>query len=62
MKNMLKAISFLGLVLTIVPAFFVLSGALTWERHALYMLMGTLMWFGTAPFWMKANKDKAHVE
>ncbi len=62
MKSILKVISFAGLVLTIVPAFFVFSGALTWERHALYMLIGTVMWFGSAPFWMKENKSEAHVE
>ena len=53
MKNLLKIVSFTGLGLTVVPAFFVFSGAITWDLHATLMLIGTVLWFGTAPFWMK---------
>ena len=53
MKNVLKLGSFAGLALTVVPAFFVFAGAITWDLHAALMLIGTVLWFGTAPFWMK---------
>ena len=53
MKNLLKILSFTGLALTVVPAFFVFAGTITWNLHATLMLVGTVVWFGTAPFWMK---------
>lgn len=52
MKYLLKIGSFLGLALTVVPAFFVFSGALTWDIHAALMAAGALLWFVTAPFWL----------
>lgn len=55
MKPILKLLSGLGLALTVGPAFLVLSGALTWQAHARWMLVGTVIWFVTAPFWMEAH-------
>ncbi len=55
MTRILKIVSFIGLGLTVAPAFFVFYGAITWDSHALLMLIGTIVWFGTAPFWMKEN-------
>ena len=55
MTHIFKIISFTGLALTVVPAFFVFTGAITWDLHAILMLVGTLLWFGTAPFWMKES-------
>lgn len=52
MRYVLKAGSFIGLGLTVVPAFLVFSGALTWDTHAVLMAVGALLWFATAPFWM----------
>ena len=52
MKTFLKAVSFIGLALTIVPAFLVYHNTITWDSHALLMLVGTVLWFLTAPFWM----------
>jgi hypothetical protein len=53
MRTFLKAVSFIGLALTIVPAFLVYNAAITWDSHALLMLIGTVLWFFTAPFWMR---------
>ena len=53
MKTFLKAVSFIGLALTIVPAFLVYHNTITWDSHALLMLVGTVLWFLTAPFWMR---------
>jgi len=52
MNNLLKILSFVGLALTVGPAFLVFAGTITWPTHATLMLLGTLLWFGTAPFWM----------
>ena len=59
MKYLLKAGSFLGLGLTVVPAFLVFSRTLTWNTHAVLMAVGALLWFVTAPFWM-VEEDAAH--
>ncbi len=58
MKYTLKAGSFLGLGLTVIPAFLVFSGALTWETHAFLMATGALLWFCTAPFWMYGDRPE----
>jgi hypothetical protein len=31
----------------------VFAGTITWDTHALLMLVGTVLWFATSPFWMK---------
>ena len=53
MKNILKIVSFLGLLLTMTPAFLVFYKVIDKPTHFLLMLIGTLLWFGSAPFWMK---------
>lgn len=62
MKIFQKAISLIGLALVVIPAFLVFAGIIDWERHALLMLLGTLLWFGSAPFWMKDKKVASHAE
>lgn len=53
MTIVLKLISVAGLGLTVVPAFLVFGGALDWRTHVVWMFVGTVLWFATAPFWMK---------
>jgi hypothetical protein len=53
MKNMLKIISFFGLLLTVFPAFFVFYRVIDKPTHFILMVIGTLLWFASAPFWMK---------
>lgn len=55
MKCLLKLLSVIGLVLTVVPSFLVFNGTMRWEVHADLMLVGTVLWFGTAPWWMKGE-------
>ncbi len=57
MKYALMAVSFVALALTVVPAFLVWQGGLSWDTHANLMLAGTLLWFSTAPFWMKHEEE-----
>jgi hypothetical protein len=56
MKWILQVMSFIGLGLTVVPSFFVFAGTMTWDTHALLMLVGTILWFATSPFWMEHHK------
>ena len=58
MKTLLIVASMLALGLTVVPAFLVFQGALTWQTHAVLMLIGTVLWFATAPFWMRQRKEQ----
>ena len=53
MKTILKIISFSGLVLTVIPAFMHFYSEITWDTHADLMLAGMIVWFLTAPVWMK---------
>ena len=59
MRNLLKAGSFVGLALTVLPAFLVFSGTLTWDTHVWLMALGALLWFVTAPLWM-VKEDVTH--
>lgn len=55
MKDLLKLISFLGLGLTVIPAFLVFTGTFSWQVHSAMMLAGTLLWFSTASVWIDAG-------
>lgn len=56
MMIILKILSLIGLLLTIVPAFLVFFDKLLLEQHYTLMLIGTLVWFLSAPFWMLRKK------
>lgn len=53
MKSFLKFLSLVGLVLTLFPSFFVFAGVIPIEAHYKFMIVGMLLWFGSAPLWMK---------
>jgi high-affinity Fe2+/Pb2+ permease len=59
MQSFLKILSYLGLALTVVPSFLVFSGVIDLSYHKMLMLIGTLLWFLTAPFWMNKQKHQA---
>ncbi|MBN2088367.1 hypothetical protein JW964_02085 [candidate division KSB1 bacterium] len=52
MKMLLKVISYIGLALTVIPAFFVATGSLTLDTHKILMVIGMVLWFAASPFWM----------
>ncbi len=56
MKTILKSLSLAALALTVIPAFLVSQSVLSWSAHAGLMLAGTVLWFATAPFWMKLKE------
>lgn len=57
MKLILKIISVAGLLLTVVPSFMVFAGDLNLETHKTLAFIGTILWFLSAPFWMKSTSD-----
>ena len=58
MQTLLKLISYIGLILTVVPSFLVFSGVIELSFHKSLMFAGMLMWFLTAPFWMNKNEEQ----
>jgi len=59
MKILLKTGSFLGLALTIVPSLIFFTGDLELSQMKIYMGVGMVLWFVTAPFWInKSSKSE----
>lgn len=56
MKILLILISMAGLALTIFPSVLVFTQDITMESHKQLMLVGMLLWFFTAPYWMKEQE------
>ena len=57
MKSILKILSVVGLLLTVVPSFLVFTGDMAPGTHKTLAFIGTLVWFLSAPFWMKSTSD-----
>lgn len=55
MKRILMIISYIGLAFSFLPSILVLKGVLTLQNHFWLMGIGMILWFGTAPFWMKSK-------
>ena len=54
-KLILQVISFLGLALSIIPAFLVFGAIIFKETYLWLMILGMVMWFSTAIFWIKRD-------
>ena len=52
MKTLLKIVSLVGLLTTIVPSFMVFADIITLDTNKLLMILGTFLWFISVPFWM----------
>jgi len=57
MRPIIKMISYIGLGLTIIPSFLVLAGTTTLDSNKMLMLIGTVLWFVTAPTWMNKTEE-----
>ena len=57
MKPLIKFISYLSLGLTLIPSFLVFTGNITFDSSKLLMLIGTIIWFLTAPGWMNKAEE-----
>lgn len=56
MKILLIILSLAGLALTVVPSVLVFLQTISLDDHKFYMLIGMVMWFVTAPFWIKEQE------
>ncbi len=54
-RLILKTISYIGLAVSIVPAFLFFAGVLSKQVYINLMIVGMVMWFGTAIFWVKRD-------
>jgi len=61
MKILLKTGSFLGLALTIVPSLIFFTGDLELSQMKIYMGVGMVLWFVTAPFWINKSSKSEQV-
>jgi len=52
-RRALQLVSYIGLALSLVPALLVFKGIITKDTYLNYMLLGMLVWFGTAILWVK---------
>jgi len=52
MKILLRAISFAGLILVLLPAVLTFAGQMAFDTATAWMMVGTIGWFGTAVFWL----------
>jgi hypothetical protein len=55
-KILLIILSIIGLGLTIIPSILVFLQSISLESHKQFMLIGMIMWFATAPFWIKEQE------
>jgi hypothetical protein len=58
MKPLFKAISYLGLALTVLSPILVWNGRITVETNKTLLIIGMILWFGTAIFWIKHEKTE----
>lgn len=61
MKTILKTISFAALALTLAPSFLVFWGYIEPSLSKTLMLIGTIIWFVTASYWIN-NSEEEEVE
>jgi hypothetical protein len=47
----------IGLLLTLGPAILVFAGIIAFSLHIKLMLAGAIIWFVTAPLWIKKQKS-----
>ncbi|MCG2589748.1 hypothetical protein [Rhodohalobacter sulfatireducens] len=56
MKILLIILSVIGLGLTIIPSVLVFIQDISLDSHKQLMLIGMILWFATAPFWIKEQE------
>jgi len=56
MITILKIVSYIGLALTLIPAFFVFTGSISLDANKNLMILGTVIWFVSAVLWQKTPK------
>jgi len=56
MKTILQIISFIGLVMVLLPAVLTFAGRMEFEQTRIWMIVGTVVWFASAVFWLGKKK------
>ena len=57
MKLLVKFISYVGLGLTLIPSFLVFTGGISLDSGKMLALIGTIIWFVSAPSWMNKAEE-----
>lgn len=52
MKLLVKFVSYISLGLTLIPSLLVFTGNISFDSSKMFMFIGTIIWFATAPGWM----------
>jgi len=58
-RNVLIIVSVIGLALTLLPSLLLFFGRISFEIYLRLMLLGTALWFVSAPFWMSKKTNDA---
>jgi hypothetical protein len=56
MKILLGSLAMIGLLATVLPSILVCFNAIELGTHKTIMAIGMVLWFATAPFFMKKKK------
>jgi len=59
MKNLLKLLSLVGLILSIVPPVMLFLGKMEMDSMKLWMGVGMVVWMVTAPFWINKSSQQS---
>ncbi len=59
MKIVLKIVSLLALLLTVLPSILFLMGSVELKQVKLLMLIATIVWFVVTPLWMWKKEDNS---
>ena len=62
MKLLLMILSYIGLGLTLIPSILVFHGDISGDQNKYLMMVGTILWFVTAPFWMNKKKEVKQIK
>ena len=57
MTILAKIVSYLGLLLTVVPSALLLANNQLPDRYKLLATIGMVLWFVTAPFWINKSSS-----
>lgn len=52
MRKLLQTVSIIGLLLVALPPMFYLADSIEKGAMTNFMLLGTILWFASVPFWM----------
>ncbi len=62
MKNLLKLLSVVGLILSIVPPVMLFLGKMEMDSMKLWMGVGMVAWMVTAPFWINKKMENGRLD